>query len=325
VSGVLRLAVRLPNWLGDCLLARPLLHALSAGLLSADLRAVGPAEMLPLLAADLPEFTFEPWPTDGAGRSALARKLREWGANVVLVLPPSFSSAWHARGWGASRRIGWLLTEALRRPVRGDRHVSEEFLELGARLGVVPVALPPLPVGPEARAAAVRLRAEAGLGDASYAVLGPGAAYGPAKRWPAERFAEVGERLRRRGLALVLAGAREDAAACAAVRERLGGGCADLSGRTDLAALAGLCAAARVVVCNDSGLGHLAAALGIPTVTVFGSTSSAWTAPLGSRVRVVQHAPPCSPCFRRTCAIGYRCLESVSPECVACACKELIG
>ena len=82
---------------------------------------------------------------------------------------------------------------------------------------------------------------------------------------------------------------------------------------------------AALVVSNDSGLAHLAAATGAPTVVIFGSTSSAWTAPLGPRVRVVQRPPVCAPCFRRTCRIGYRCLAAVEVAEVARACDELVA
>ena len=86
-----------------------------------------------------------------------------------------------------------------------------------------------------------------------------------------------------------------------------------------------MCARAAVVVSNDSGMAHLAGAAGAPTVAIFGSTSSAWTAPLGAHVRVVQHPPVCAPCFRRTCAIGYGCLAAVSVREVCAAIDSLAG
>jgi heptosyltransferase-2 len=88
---------------------------------------------------------------------------------------------------------------------------------------------------------------------------------------------------------------------------------------------AALCAGAAVVVSNDSGMAHLAAATGAPTVAIFGSTASAWTAPLGPRVRVVQKAPVCSPCFRRECRIGYTCLTAVRVEDVQDAMSMIAG
>jgi heptosyltransferase-2 len=112
---------------------------------------------------------------------------------------------------------------------------------------------------------------------------------------------------------------------CAAVARAIGAGAVTLAGATDLATQAALLADAAVAVCNDSGLAHLAGAVGAPTVVVFGSTSSAWTAPLGARVRVVQDAPVCSPCFQRTCAIGTVCLERVSVAQVIAACESTVA
>jgi heptosyltransferase-2 len=156
-------------------------------------------------------------------------------------------------------------------------------------------------------------------------LIGPGAAYGPAKRWAPERFAGVARALAEGGLAVVAVGSAAEAQACAEVVERTGGGATSLAGRTSLEQLAALAARAAVTVCNDSGLAHLCAAAGAPTVTVFGSTSSAWTAPLGPRVRVVQRPPVCSPCFRRTCRIGYACLADVTVRDVLAACEGLLA
>jgi hypothetical protein len=113
--------------------------------------------------------------------------------------------------------------------------------------------------------------------------------------------------------------------ACAEVAARIGPRAASLAGRTGLGELVALAAHASVAVCNDSGLAHLCGAAGAPTVAVFGSTSSAWTAPLGPRVRVVQRAPVCSPCFARTCRIGYACLEGVTVRHVLAACDGLLA
>ncbi|MBI5711745.1 MAG: lipopolysaccharide heptosyltransferase II [Candidatus Eisenbacteria bacterium] len=314
-----RLLVRLPNWLGDALMSRPLLHALRAAHPAAELRAVGPRELVELLAAARVFDQGHPWPAGRSGRAALERTLRAWRPEAALVLPPSFSSALFARRCGAAVRVGFrhearraLLTRALPRPARGDLHLSREYLLLGAELGAHAVPLPDLalPAGAAERAAA--LLAARGLAGRDCAVLGPGATYGPAKRWSAERFAALGRALAARGLAVLVCGAAAERATCAAVAEGLGPAALVLAGETDLAAQAALLARAAVAVCNDSGLAHLSAAVGTPTVTIFGSTSSAWTAPLGRRVRVVQHAPVCAPCFQRSCRIGTPCLEAVT-------------
>jgi heptosyltransferase-2 len=122
---------------------------------------------------------------------------------------------------------------------------------------------------------------------------------------------------------VLVCGAASDREPCAEVAARAAEGVVSLAGETGITLQAGLCATASLAVCNDSGLAHLAAAVGAPTVVIFGSTSSAWTAPLGERVRVVQRAPVCSPCFQRTCAIGYGCLTSITVADVERACREV--
>jgi heptosyltransferase-2 len=308
-----RVLVRLPNWLGDALMARPALRALRAGLPGASIAAVGPATLLDLLAPDAAWDEAHAWPLAHGVMAAL----RSPRPAAALVLPPSFSSAWFVFRTGAAIRVGFahegrspLLTRALRRPARGDLHLSREYASLAAELGAREMSrVPVLAVSGAGRDEARRLL---GGPAAPYAVLAPGAAYGPAKRWSPERFAGLGRRLAARGWRLFACGGAGERGACEAVAAACGA--VSLAGETSLAAMAALCAKAEAVVSNDSGMAHLAGAVGAPTVAVFGSTSSAWTAPLGPRTEVAQRPPVCSPCFARTCRIGYRCLEAVSVE-----------
>jgi len=304
------LLVRLPNWLGDVLMARPMLHALRAMAGPREVVAVGPAPLLALLASE------KLWDR------AVDRTAPHWPrAGVAVLAPPSFSSAWRAWTSRASRRIGYrgegrdlLLTDALPRPGRGAMHLSREYLALAERAGAREV---PLPV----------LAAPTVLSDRPSertAVLAPGAVYGPAKRWPEERFVALGRALAARGLAVQVCGGAGDVAVCERVAATLPGA-RMLAGTTGLADQAALCAAAAVVVSNDSGMAHLAAAVGAPTVALFGSTSSTWTAPLGRRVRVVQHAPVCAPCFQRTCAIGLVCLTRIEVRAVLEAAEAVMA
>lgn len=339
-----RILVRLPGWLGDLLMARPLLHALRRLHPGAALEAVGEDAHLELLASEGVIDRAHAWPREPAARAGLARALRATPADAALVLPPSFSSAWFTWRAGARERIGYghelrgaLLTRALRRPARGELHLSREYLALAGALdpaaagAPVPAssparvradALPLLAPPPGAATQVEAMLALQPMGRRPLAVLGPAARYGPAKRWAPSRFAAVGRALAERGFGVLVCGAPSEREECEAVAAAAGGGAVSLAGTTGLPALAALCARAAVALCNDSGLAHLAAAVGAPTVVVFGSTSSAWTAPLGPRVRVIQQAPVCAPCFRRTCRIGTRCLEAVSVERVVRACLE---
>ena len=329
-TGIRRLLIRLPNWLGDVMLARPLLHAVRRAQAQAEIRAVAPAPLVALLERESTLDARDPWPAPGSDRNRLAAELRAWRPEAAVVLPPSFSSAYFAWRTGAATRIGYrgdwraaLLTHALRRPMRGEVHLSREYLALGEVLGARTEEPPALTLPDRAMESATGLLRSLGLDTGRYVVMGPGALYGPAKRWGGERFADLARRLTARGLAVLVCGAGSERATCEDVARAGGERVSALAGRTDLLTQAALCARAAVAVCNDSGLAHLSAGTGTPTVVVFGSTSSAWTAPLGDRVRVVQHAPVCAPCFQRTCRIGYRCLEAVTVEEVLRAVEEV--
>jgi heptosyltransferase II len=331
-----RIFVRLPNWLGDALMARPLMHAVRAAHPDARILAVAPAPLLELLASDgvIDEALTWPAESDAASGPSDARGLQAriaaFRAEVALVLPPSFSSAWLAARSGASMRVGFrhewrdlLLTHPVRRPARGDLHLSREYLLLGERIGaratVVPNLVPSASALDETRATL----AQHGIGDDRFVVVGPGALYGPAKRWDASRFASLGRSLASRGLRVLVCGARSERDTCLEVAAGIGSAAVSLAGETSLPVQVALCARSALAVCNDSGLAHVAAAVGAPTVALFGSTSSAWTAPLGPRVRIIQRAPVCSPCFQRTCRIGMICMTAIEVADVARACDEV--
>jgi len=323
-----RVLVRLPNWLGDVLMARPAIHALRSAHPRAEITACGPRGLLELLAPERLWQRAEALP----GEPGLVGRLRAGRFDAALVLPPSFSSAWLAFRSGARLRVGFahegrslLLTCAVRRPERGDLHLSREYLQLAAALEAREVPLPGLGVDEAAVREAAALLARVGVEERPFAILGPGAAYGPAKRWSGGRFAALGRQLAGRGLAVLMCGAASEREVCEDVAAAIGAPARSLAGVTSLPVQAALCARAALTVSNDSGLAHLAAATGAPTVVVFGSTSSAWSAPLGPRVRVVQRAPVCSPCFARDCAIGYVCLSAVEVAMVTSAAGELVA
>ena len=315
-----RVLVRLPNWLGDVFMARPLLHALRAAWPAAAVRAVGPEPLLEALLGERVVDDGLAWPRDGAARRAVTARVRADSPEVALVLPASFSSAWLAWRSGAAVRVGFrsegrspLLTHALSRRPRGERHLSEEFLDLGSALGVQEVPVPVLAPAVEDVARARELLAAAGVGEAErVALLGPRSAYGPAREWFADRFAAAGRGLAGRGFRVAVCGTAAEAASCERVAREIGSAAVSLAGRTPLPVLLALAARAQLALCNDSGLAHLAAATGIPTLQIYGSAASGWTAARGPRVRVLHRAPVCSPCWRRTCRIGTRCLDAVS-------------
>jgi heptosyltransferase-2 len=326
------LYVRVPNWLGDLVLAWPVV-ALAArrGAIFA-----GRPAFEPLFAARFPECRF--LPAARTRRLALARELRHLAPGTALLLPDSFSSAMVAALARIPRRIGYeaewrgfLLTDRVPRAGRARTAArAAEYRTLAEAAGLaVPAGEPSLTATPAERAlGAARLDA-AGIGDGPILVLAPGAAYGPAKQWGPERFAAVGaHRARTHGVRLAVVGAGADASAAgetARIAAAAGARVANLAGATSLPELVGILHASIAVVSNDSGVMHLAAALGRPTVGVFGSTSPVWTASAAPHVANLYAEYPCSPCFRRTCPIGYGCLRSIEAEQGVVALERLLG
>src|SRR5262249_17410858 len=157
-------------------------------------------------------------------------------------------------------------------------------------------------------------------------VLNPGAAYGSAKRWHEERFADAAD-----GLAcefhfqVALIGSERERSIAERIRDRMKGPAAILNGKTSLETLIGVLSESSLMVTNDSGPMHIAAALGIPTVAVFGSTGERVTAPHGARTRSVKQPLESSPCVLAHCPIDHRCMNAVSVEDVCRAARELVS
>jgi heptosyltransferase-2 len=225
----------------------------------------------------------------------------------AIVLPNSWKAALvpylaHIpvrRGYVGEARYG-LLNRLYRKP---DRRMREHYARLSEAPGEEPRQ--PLPQGClKANAAQVTATRERfGVGQ-PYAVLCPGAEYGPAKRWP--YFADLARRV---PIPAVLLGSPKDAAAAAGIEGK------NLVGKTTLDEAIDLIAGAQYVVSNDSGLMHVAAALGRPLVALFGSSSPEKTPPQSSAARVLWLKPECSPCFQRECPLGhFRCMREISVE-----------
>ncbi len=332
-----RVVVAAPNWLGDAVMALPALRAVRAFAPSAHL-AVAARPSVAALYAMVPEVDAvvslsprAPLTRPAVWRADVTRLAAE-RFDLAVLLPNSILSAWIAAKAGIPERWGYaaggrgrLLTRPVRRPP-GLPHQADYYLTLTTALGLPAVPrVAPIAVPATARAAAAALLA--GAPPAGVVVLAPGAAYGRAKQWPPERFAELAAALwRDRGLASVVIGAGGDAVASAEVRAALtalpGGRPAlaslvDLVGRTDLATLAAVLERATAVVANDSGAMHLAGAVGTPVVAIFGATNEHHTAPL---VASVSHPPPrlaihdvwCRPCMLRECPLGHMCMRGVS-------------
>jgi heptosyltransferase-2 len=322
------LAVRAPNWLGDAVLATRALDALVAHAGEGPVVVLGRPWAPALWAERWPTVRFVDAPAPGGRWWRDVGPLRALHADTIVLLPSSLSARLHAYFAGVPRRVGLtgelldgLLTLRAPRAARGDRHLEQEYLDLARLVGASPVPRRPLAPTSAARArVATRLAAEQVPDGAPVLALAPGAVYGPAKRWPPERFAELAVRWLRtnEGGWIALVGGAEDAPACRAVRAALPPTVPTLewSGQTDVGELLALVARASACASNDSGFAHVAAASDRATAVVFGSTDPRWTAPRGARVELASRPPACSPCFRRTCAVAerYACLLAVSVD-----------
>ncbi|HET9252615.1 MAG TPA: lipopolysaccharide heptosyltransferase II [Candidatus Eisenbacteria bacterium] len=324
------LLLRIPNWLGDLVLAMPVIEAAAAG----PLIALGPEPFGELLEPRYPSLRY--LPVSRGRRWAQAGAIRALRPSRALLLTESLSSAilaWLARvpvrvGYAAEGR-SLFLTRAVPRagPARSTARVHEYQVLAEAAGLAVGDATPRLAPTPSETDRARALLRESGLSEGTlFAVIAPGASYGPTKQWGPERFATVAASLDARGIRCVLVGASADRDVSDRLRRAADAPrhLVDLTGRTSLGELVGVLAASTVVVSNDSGVMHVAAALGRPTVAIFGSTSPVWTSADAPTVVNLYAAYPCSPCFRRTCPIGYGCLHAIATEDVIEAAARMV-
>jgi len=314
------LAVRLPNWLGDTVMAEPAVRALRRAHPQTRLLLAGP--WATVLGGQGLADTLVTYPRAWSGRLAAADVVRRLAPDTAVVLPNSVESALAAWYWGAGRRIGFAaggrglaLTDVVPLP-EPRRHQIDEYLMLAERCGgraddTEPRLTPP-PADSPARAEARALLVEADARGRHRTVgVHLGAAYGPAKTWPAERVAELCRLLDTVGARAVLLGTAAEAPAAAAIAAEAPA--ATLAGRDRPALLPSLLAELDALVSGDTGVAHLATALGTPVVTLFGPTDPALSAPRGRAVALT-HPVPCAPCFYRVCPIEHPCLRGLEAK-----------
>ncbi len=318
-----------PSWVGDMVMAQSLFKVLKARHPGIHIDVLAPGWTLPLLER-MPEVQGAVEMPLGHGKLGLRRRyrsgrgLREKCYAQAIVLPNSLKSAlvpfWAAipRRTGYRGELRWGLLNDVRRLDKTALPMTvQRFVALGQEPGdrlPDPVPVPALQVNPAQVDAALTHH---GLGRPDRPVLGlcPGAEYGPAKRWPLEHFAELARIQRDRGWQVWLFGSHKEVAIGQELAERIGNGCVDLSGKTTLAEAVDLMSRVSVLVSNDSGLMHVAAALDRNLIALYGSSDPGFTPPLHPRAQVLRLGLACSPCFKRQCPLGHlKCLRDLEPQ-----------
>jgi heptosyltransferase-2 len=266
-------------------------------------------------------------PKGWRGRLGSAGTLRRVGVDLAVLLPNSLGAALEAWLTGARWRVGYtgdgrssLLTHPVR-PHATIRHQAEAYLGLLAPLGLTPpLTAPTLLIAPERQAEARRLLGRIGLRPQGGIVgIQLGAAFGPSKLWAPTRLAGLALWLEARGVPVVFLGTASATPLLREVQACLGRPPTSLVGQDRPEVLPALLSQLAVLVAPDSGPAHVAAAVGIPVVTLFGPTDPRLTAPLGDGHLALWRQPPCAPCFVPRCPIDHRCLEAIRVEEVGAA------
>ena len=329
-----RVVVRGTNWVGDAMMTVPALRALRHLLPRASITlATKPSAKELFEGAD---FVDEFMSYDRSGPWSAVKQSAEWrrrNFDLAVLFPNSFEAALIPVLARVPRRIGYetdgrgrLLTNPLRVPAwRSSRHEIYYYLnivnELEAALGGQGQIAAESPDGSfhtsdSRHAEAVELlRAEGVVGERPLIALCPGSINSRAKRWPPDRFALLADMLRDElGADILLIGSPEELKVSREVTTLMRQSPVMLTGKTSLAQLAGIISLVDLLITNDTGPAHIAAAMGRPTLVIFGPTNPLTTSPFSPDAEIVRHPPDCAPCMLRDCPIDHRCMTAISPQ-----------
>lgn len=340
----MKILVRATNWVGDAILSLPALRALRSAFPAANISILARPHIAELYRGQGIADALLPYDSRGMhaglwGGERLARQLRAQEFDAALLLQNAFDAAWVAWRARIPERIGYardgrsvFLTKAIRVPKTGEIPAHEQlyYLELLRRAGWLASytgdTFIGLRVEPEASENAERALIGAGAQPGKLRVaIGAGASYGSAKCWPSARFAEILNRLQADFRAdVILFGTDAEKEVASAISTGMRRPPIDLIGTTSIGDLPALLARCHLFIGNDSGAMHVAAAVGLPVVAIFGPTDPAGTAPVTPRCTIVQDKPHCSPCFLRRCPIDHRCMTRITPEAVLSAAQSWI-
>jgi len=329
----MKILIRATNWVGDAIMALPALRVMRHRFPEVKIAIVARPYVADIyrnqeLCDQL--IPYDPGATHSgiSGRERLASELRAQQFDVALLLQNAFDAAWLAWRANIPERIGYardgrslLLTKAVPVPKSGEIPPHEQFyyLELLRRAGWLE-SFPEsssitLNVSESQRTRAAEFLANAGSHKNVLRIaIGAGASYGSAKCWPPSRFAELADRLQSQYTAdVILFGTAAEAAVSNAISAAMRRPPIDLTGKTAIADLPALLSQCHLFIGNDSGAMHVAAAVGLPVVAMFGPTDPHGTAPVTPRCTIVQEKPYCSPCFLRRCPTDHRCMTAITP------------
>ena len=345
-----RVVIVAPNWLGDIVIALPAVTNIRRHFGTDAVAVAVPQAMAPVFHGIPALDRVVPLQGGRDGIGPDADRLADGQFDVAILFPNSFRSAWVTRRAGIAERWGyrgqlrgWLLTRAVRRPSRRERRHQADYyraLVRGLDVSVDPGQATLVATPAQTARAAALLERHRVTADTPRIAVAPGATNGHAKRWLPERFAGLARRVATElGRTVLLVGSSSDRVAGRAVESALtefdsdfgfgsapsnDGRIVNLIGHTDLSELMGVLSGCEVCVSNDTGAMHLASALGVPVVALFGPSDERATAPLGKH-EILTHAVRCRPCLLRDCPIDHRCMTGIPTTDVFEAVSRLAG
>ncbi len=339
MQDAVKILIVAPSWIGDTIMAQPLFARIKAQHPTAQIDAFAPKWVMPVLQR-MPEITDVIENPFGHGalqlraRRMTARDLAKRSYDKAYILPNSLKSAlipWLANiptriGFTGEHRYGLLnvrhtlIKEIL--PLMVQR-----FMQLAEPARTNYSGTPPHPRLLSSLQGQADIRQKLGIQNIPRAVaFCPGAEFGPAKRWPAKHFAELANLFSQEGYEVWIFGSAKDRPIADEIAQASTATCRNLCGATRLDEAIDLIAQSDLVVCNDSGLMHVAAAVDRPLVAIYGSSSPGFTPPLSNQADILSLNLSCSPCFKRTCPLGHLdCLNQLSPERVFSTCKSRLS
>lgn len=322
-----RIIIRSPNWLGDACMAIPAVRAIKRGRPDARITILSPEKIADVWRI-VPEVDNVLSKPNKGSVFKVSSMIRDAGPfDVAILLPNSPRSAFELMRTGIPRIVGYkgrwrskIVNQVVPEQVKDGppRHHVEHYLHIASTVGG-DIADPEIFSEPWARPiSGSRQRVRVGIC--------AGAEYGNAKRWPLERFAEAAKKVSEKNANCewVIFGGPKEVALGEKLSAMLDGNCRNLAGKTTVRELIHELRTCEALLTNDTGTMHLAAFIGVPTISIFGSTEPNWTGPIGSRHHVIRHHVECSPCFLRECPLDFRCMKEIEPDEVAEAVLDVL-